>query len=197
MIMSTFVSCMIDLLAHCGTVLRTSWPAWLRSQLGFWSSPCLWRSCRCRCGAGVQLPFCIASASCQSMSGPFRSPHIRRQVGLNEAGQEFGAGVLPYQACSCHVLFALKARWGFVNERLGGLRGANEKVACAALVQALLRTLYEHGGFHVTVALDGDWVNDWPRPGCSRQVVSLGISDLGTIELEAFDSAIGDKTARK
>lgn len=120
---------------------------------------------------------------------------MRPQVGMDESAGGFGMGVLPYQARSCNALLALLVRWGFFTERLGGLRGADEKAACSELLTALLRELYGEGDLKVTLALDDDWVNVWPRPDCSRNVATLRICSDGILGLGGLEEVCENMTA--
>lgn len=120
---------------------------------------------------------------------------MRPHVGMDESADGFGMGVLPYQACSCNALLALLVRWGFFTERLGGLLGAGEKAACSELLTALLRELYGEGDLKVTLALDDDWVNVWPRPDCSRNVATLRICSDGILGLGGLEEVCENMTA--
>lgn len=95
-------------------------------------------------------------------------------------------GVLGYQACSCHALIALLARWSFFSERMGGLRCDGERAACADLLSALLKALYADGQLQVVLALDQDWVNLWPRPDCSRHTTRVSFDSDGIIDLRSL-----------
>lgn len=118
-----------------------------------------------------------------------RRAWMRRALGVVlPGGQRQGAcgrpqGVLPFNAVSVWGALLLSARWAFLGERFGGMRGSDNRSASRFFLEALLQIVTLRGSFTVVLQLVHEWAPRWPRPDFEQNDVVLAIGDDGVVDL--------------